>query len=73
MASETRAAPARTPGFDELSIVTLGKRVETPRGSLPAGASGTIVHAYDDGIAYIIEFYEPFHTVATVEADAIAV
>lgn len=46
--------------------------VETKQGTVPVGSTGTVVHAYSDGQAYIIEFYEPFHTVATVEADAIA-
>lgn len=63
-------AKART--VAELTVVTLGKPVETRQGIVPAGSSGTVVHAYNDGQAYIIEFYEPFHAVATVEADAIA-
>ena len=57
----------------KLSIVKLGKPVGTKQGTVPAGSSGTVVHAYTTGDAYIIEFYEPFHAVATVEADALAV
>lgn len=56
----------------ELSIIRLCLPVETKQGTVPAGSTGTVVHAYSDGQAYIIEFYEPFHAVATVEADAIA-
>jgi hypothetical protein len=56
----------------ELSVVRLGKPVQTKEGIVPSGASGTVVHIHDDGRAFIIEFYEPFHAVATVEADAIA-
>jgi hypothetical protein len=55
-----------------LSIVTLAKAVETKQGTVPVGATGTVVYAHGDGRATIIEFYEPFHAVATVEADAIA-
>ena len=56
----------------ELSVITPGKAVDTKQGTMPAGSSGTVVHAYNNGQAYIIEFYEPFHALATVEADAIA-
>jgi hypothetical protein len=56
----------------ELSVVRLSKSVQTKDGIVPSGAIGTVVHIHDDGRAFIIEFYEPFHAVATVEADAIA-
>jgi len=55
----------------ELRVVKLGKPVQSPQGALPAGSSGTVVHAHNDGQAYIVEFYQPFHAVVTVEADAI--
>jgi hypothetical protein len=68
--AEAAARPkARPPA--ELSIVKLGMPVETKQGTVPSGSSGTVVHVFQDGRAYIVEFYEPFHTVATVEADAI--
>ncbi len=70
--SEITGGPVTAGSVAELSIVTLAKAVETKQGTVPAGASGTVVHAHGDGRAYIIEFYEPFHAVATVEADAIA-
>lgn len=56
----------------ELTVVTLGRPVTTWQGLVPAGSSGTVVHAYRDGEAYIIEFHEPFHALATVETDCIA-
>ncbi len=72
--SETAgASPAQAKrSIAELSVVRLSKSVETEDGTVPAGSSGTVVHAYDDGQAFVIEFYQPFHAVATVEADAIA-
>jgi|ERR1019366_2261522 hypothetical protein len=65
-------ATAKARSVAELTVVRLGKPVETKQGTVPAGSSGTVVHAYRDGQAYIIEFHEPFHAVATVEAGAIA-
>jgi hypothetical protein len=70
--SEIAGGPATARSVAELSVVTLGRPVHSNEGVIPAGASDTVVHAYGDGQAYIIEFYEPFHAVATVEADAIA-
>ena len=68
--TESVAAEARP--VAELSIVKLRSPVETKQGTVPIGSTGTVVHAYSDGQAYIIEFYEPIHAVATVEADAVA-
>jgi hypothetical protein len=39
---------------------------------LPTGSTGTVVHVYPDERAYEVEFNRPFHTVVTVEADAVA-
>ena len=71
-ATDTNVAGETPSPIAELSIVRLGKPVQTKEGTLPSGASGTVVHVHDDCRAFIIEFYEPFHAVATVEADAIA-
>ncbi len=60
------------PRHAELSAVTLCRSVATRRGVVPTGARGTIVHVCDRELAYLVEFQEPFETVATVEADAIA-
>jgi Domain of unknown function (DUF4926) len=56
----------------ELSLVSLGRPVETVDGLLPPGSTGTVVHVYPAERAYEVEFQRPFHTVATVEAAAIA-
>jgi hypothetical protein len=71
--SQMTGYPVTAGSVAELSIVTLAKAVETRQGTVPAGASGTVVHAHGDGRAYIIEFHKPFDAVATVEANAIAV
>jgi len=56
----------------ELSIVCLGRPVEAEGVTFPAGSSGTVVHVYDGGKAYIVEFERPVHAVVTVEAGSIA-
>ena len=55
----------------ELSLVSLTCAVESQDGLLPAGATGTVVHVYSQGRAYEVEFSEPFHTIATIEATAL--
>jgi Domain of unknown function (DUF4926) len=55
----------------ELSRVSLARPVESEDGILPSGATGTVVHVYPGERAYEVEFNRPFHTLATVEADAI--
>jgi hypothetical protein len=55
----------------ELSVVSLARAVASEGGLLPPGATGTVVHVYPQERAYEVEFFEPFHTVATVEAAAI--
>ena len=56
----------------ELSMVSLARPVEADGRLLPSGSKGTVVHVYPDERAYEVEFNRPFHTVVTVEADAIA-
>ena len=56
----------------ELSVVRFIRPVETDDGVIPAGARGTVVHSFSGGLAYIVEVYEPFHSVATVEVDSVA-
>jgi hypothetical protein len=51
--------------------VSLARSISTADGSLPPSATGTVVHVYPEESAYEIEFFKPFHTVATVEAAAI--
>ena len=55
----------------ELSLVSLARSIATEDGPLPPGATGTVVHVYPQERAYEVEFFQPFHTVATVEAAAI--
>jgi hypothetical protein len=52
-------------------VVSLACAVASDGGLLPPGATGTVVHVYPQERAYEVEFFEPFHTVATVEAAAI--
>jgi hypothetical protein len=37
----------------------------------PTSVTGTVVHVYPEARAYEVQFFKPFHTVATVEASAI--
>jgi len=56
----------------ELSIVALTHPVPARDDRvLPEGARGTVVFAYRDGAGYAVEFDEPFHSIVTVERDAI--
>ena len=54
-----------------MSVVSLSRPVTSEDGQLPSGAVGTVVHVYPQERAYEVEFFQPFHTVATVEATAI--
>jgi hypothetical protein len=60
-------------GFVELSQITLVRPVKADEGIIPAGATGTVVHIWHSGTACEVEFIEPFHAIATVKADDIAV
>lgn len=54
--------------FEELSVVHLSRTLEPGGRALPRGTSGTVVAVYGDGLAYEVEFFEPFHCVLTVES-----
>lgn len=56
----------------ELQRVTLARLVDCEEGRVPAGATGTIVHVWRNGAAFEVEFTQPFHAVATVQAQDIA-
>ena len=60
-------------GFTELSVVRLVHPVKEGRRTLPAGAAGTVVHAYSDGVGYEVEFSSPFHAIVTLEAGDLTV
>lgn len=55
----------------ELSMVALAYAVESDDGLVPAGSKGTVVFVYPNEVAYEVEFSRPFHTVATVKAEAV--
>jgi hypothetical protein len=52
-----------------LSTVTLTRIVHAGGRPLPQGTAGTVVAAYKDGLAYEVEFEQPFHAVVTLRAD----
>lgn len=58
--------------FKELSVVSLRRSLDVEGRSLPAGARGTVVAAYGDGVEYEAEVFEPFHVVVTVSAGHVA-
>ena len=58
--------------FEELSVVSLRHPVDVEGRLLPAGARGTVVAAYGDGVGYELEVFEPFHAVVTVSAGDLA-
>jgi hypothetical protein len=54
----------------ELGRVILAKPVKSEDGIIPAGAAGTILHVYPNGVGYDVEFSVPQpYTVASVKAD----
>jgi hypothetical protein len=69
-----RQSAADAPGFGTrrplLSPVRLVAALRTEGYDLPAGAAGTIVEVRRDGAAYVVEFFAPFHCVATVRDGA---
>jgi len=54
------------PPLPLLSRVRLAHNLNTEGLNLPLGSMGTIVETLDPGIAYIVEFFQPHHCVATV-------
>ena len=60
-------APAASMRFAEHSIVTRSSDMRLDDGRvLPSGAKGAVVGIWRDGVAYEVEFDEPFHAVVTV-------
>jgi hypothetical protein len=60
-------AVARSRPIPELTTVTLTHPFECRGGLLPEGTRGAVVHAYEDGAAYEVEFDVPFHCVVTLQ------
>lgn len=57
-----------SPVFVEHSMVRLSSACETADGrTLPAGASGAVVAIWREGLAYEVEFLNPFHAVVTLK------
>jgi hypothetical protein len=54
--------------FEELSEVSLTHAVEAEGFVMPSGATGVVMAAYADGLAYEVEFESPRHVVLTLEA-----
>lgn len=71
--SVSHASNAPASSFAELSVVRLVHPVKEGRRTIPAGALGTIVHAYSDGVGYEVEFSSPFHAIVTLEAGDLTV
>jgi hypothetical protein len=57
--------------FAEFDRARLAKKVETESDVMPIGAVGIVMHVYPDGMAYEVEFIQPFHEVLTVAPDEI--
>jgi hypothetical protein len=56
-----------SPVFVEHSMVRLSRACDTDDGrTLPAGASGAVVGIWREGLAYEVEFSDPFHAVVTL-------
>lgn len=55
----------------EHSVVVLKEAKDTIEGHLSAGSRGTIVHIYDDGKAFEVEFTNPIPCVVTLWRESI--
>lgn len=49
--------------FAELAIVKATTEIRGERGTVPAGATGTVLMVHADGAAYEIEFDAPTHAI----------
>jgi hypothetical protein len=52
-----------SPRFKEHSLVRALREIREGADSVPAGATGTIVHVIGGGVGYQVEFTEPKHLV----------
>jgi hypothetical protein len=63
------------PGSKVLPLFASVRLVRTVRAdgdAMPTGAMGTIVERLGGGEAYIVEFFEPRHSVMTVHSQALS-
>ena len=63
------AMPARQAQFAEFSDVILKRAVDVQGEHMPAGAKGTVMGVYADGLGYEVEFFSPRHVVLTIEGE----
>jgi hypothetical protein len=66
------AIPDQVSLFPEHAVVSLRTSIDADGQVLPKGARGTIVGIHRDGAAYEVEFFEPFHWVATLRPEVLA-
>lgn len=58
--------------IDELDRVTTNAPVTSDDGeTIPSGSTGTVVAVWAEGKAFEVEFYRPFHALATVSIAAV--
>jgi hypothetical protein len=57
--------------FEELTEVRLTHAVEVDGSVMPSGATGVVMAAYADGLAYEVEFEVPHHVILTLKAEDI--
>lgn len=55
--------------FALFSSVALTKPLETEEGTLPVGSVGVALDRLGSGAAYIVEFFQPLHTVEEVRIE----
>jgi hypothetical protein len=67
MATSSPSLPVDPP-FDDCALVRLCSVVGTDAGVLLPGVIGTIVHRYDGGEAYEVEFTAPVAVVVTLRS-----
>jgi len=66
------AVPDQVSLFPEHAVVSLRTSIDADGQVLPEGARGTIVGIYRGGAAYEVEFFEPFHCLATLKPEMLA-
>jgi len=57
----------KRPSFDDFAEVTLIRSIEIDGFLMPEGTHGIVMAAYEDGLAYEVEFECPAHMVLTLE------
>jgi hypothetical protein len=68
----TRKVSAAPPLLPEHSRVRALRDIRDGDESIPAGATGTIVHVIKDGVGYDVEFTSPKHVVISAACSEVA-